>query len=50
MPQTTLINLQPNLLLTERDRIAFFQALIRPPKPNDRLERAFRAARERVTA
>jgi uncharacterized protein (DUF1778 family) len=37
-----------SLVLTERDRAVFFDALMRPPKPNARLRRAFLAARERV--
>lgn len=37
-----------NLALTERDRAVFFDALMHPPKPNARLRRAFREARERV--
>ena len=36
------------LVLSERDRQVFFDALIKPPKPNVRLKRAFKAARERV--
>jgi uncharacterized protein (DUF1778 family) len=48
MPQATVIDHQQSLLLSERDREAFFEALVHPPKPNERLERAFRAARERV--
>ena len=39
-----------SLVLSERDRAAFFDALVHPPKPNARLRRAFRAARERVAA
>jgi uncharacterized protein (DUF1778 family) len=39
-----------SLILSERDRAAFFDALVHPPKPNARLRRAFRAARERVVA
>jgi uncharacterized protein (DUF1778 family) len=50
MPQTAVIDLQQSLLLSERDRAAFFEALVHPPKANERLERAFRSARERVTA
>ena len=34
----------------DRDRAAFFNALVHPPKPNARLRRAFRAAREQVVA
>jgi uncharacterized protein (DUF1778 family) len=39
-----------SLVLSERDRAAFFDALVHPPKPNARLRRAFRSARERVVA
>ncbi len=39
-----------SLVLSERDRAAFFEALVHAPKPNARLRRAFRAARERVVA
>ena len=39
-----------SLVLSERDRAAFFDALVHPPKPNARLKRAFRAAEERVAA
>lgn len=39
-----------SLVLSDRDRAAFFDALVRPPKPNARLRRAFRSARERVVA
>ena len=38
------------LLLSERDRQVFFDALVHPPKPNARLRRAFRSAKERVVA
>lgn len=37
-----------SLVLSERDRTAFFDALVHAPKPNARLRRAFRSARERV--
>jgi uncharacterized protein (DUF1778 family) len=37
-----------SLVLSERDRAVFFDALVHAPKPNARLRRAFRAARERV--
>ena len=33
-----------NLALSERDRRVFFEALIHPPKPNERMRRAFEAA------
>jgi uncharacterized protein (DUF1778 family) len=36
------------LTLSERDRAVFFDALIHPPKPSPRLERAFAAERRRV--
>lgn len=36
------------LVLSEEDRAAFFDALVRPPKPNARLRRALRAERQRV--
>jgi uncharacterized protein (DUF1778 family) len=39
-----------NLVLSDRDRAAFFDALVRPPLPNARLRRAFRSAGERVVA
>jgi uncharacterized protein (DUF1778 family) len=48
MQQISAIDHQQSLLLSERDRAAFFEALIHPPKPNARLRRAFRATRERV--
>lgn len=50
MPQPVAVDLRRILLLSERDRTAFFDALVRPPKPNARLLRAFRAAQERVAA
>lgn len=36
------------LLLSERDRQVFFDALVHPPNPNARLRRAFRIAKERI--
>jgi uncharacterized protein (DUF1778 family) len=33
---------------SERDRQIFFTTLIKPPKPNARLKRAFKADRERI--
>ena len=39
-----------SLVLSERDRAAFFDALVHPPKPNALLRRAFRSAGERVVA
>jgi uncharacterized protein (DUF1778 family) len=38
------------LFLSERDRAVFFAALLRPPKPNARLRRAFRAAQKRIVS
>jgi uncharacterized protein (DUF1778 family) len=37
-----------SLVLSERDRAAFFDALVHAPRPNARLRRAFRSARERA--
>jgi len=50
MPQPVAIDTRQSLLLSERDRAVFFDALVHPPKPNTRLLRAFRAAQERVAA
>jgi uncharacterized protein (DUF1778 family) len=50
MPQLVAIDLCQSLLLSERDRAVFFDALVHPPKSNARLLRAFRAAQERVAA
>src|SRR5947209_8694964 len=36
------------LVLTDRDRIAFFEALINPPAPNERLQRAFTEHKRRL--
>lgn len=36
------------LVLSERDRKAFLDALIHPPEPNARLRRALKAANTRV--
>ena len=36
------------MVLSERDRTAFYDALVHPPKPNARLKRALRAERTRV--
>ncbi len=38
------------ILLSDRDRHVFFDALVHPPKPDARLRRAFRSARERVSS
>jgi uncharacterized protein (DUF1778 family) len=37
-----------SLALSAADRAAFFDALVRPPKPNARLRRALRAERSRI--
>jgi len=47
--QETLTRHQ-TLVLCERDRAAFFRALVHPPKPNARLRRAFRSARQRIVS
>jgi uncharacterized protein (DUF1778 family) len=36
------------IVLSERDRKAFFDALMHPPKPNARLKRAFRLAQKSI--
>ncbi len=36
------------LVLSDRDRAAFFDALVHPPAPNERLQRAFAERRRRV--
>ena len=36
------------LVLSERDRRAFFDALVNPPEPNGRLRRAFAEHKRRV--
>jgi uncharacterized protein (DUF1778 family) len=38
------------LVLSERDREIFFDTLMNPPKPNERLKEAFRAASESVVS
>jgi uncharacterized protein (DUF1778 family) len=35
--------------LSARDREAFFDALVHPPKPNARLKRAFRQAQKQIS-
>ena len=37
-----------SLALSERDRTAFFDALVHPPRPSDRLRRALASHRRRV--
>ena len=39
-----------SLVLSERDREVFFDALLHSPKPNARLRRAFRSAQERIVS
>jgi uncharacterized protein (DUF1778 family) len=39
-----------SLVLSERDRAAFFHALMNAPQPNSRLQRAFRSARQRIAS
>jgi uncharacterized protein (DUF1778 family) len=39
-----------SLLLSERDRKVFFDALVSPPRPNARLRRAFQSANAHITA
>jgi uncharacterized protein (DUF1778 family) len=39
-----------SLVLSERDREVFFDALVHAPKPNQRLRRAFRSAEELVVS
>jgi uncharacterized protein (DUF1778 family) len=36
------------LILSERDRAVFFDALVNPPAPNERLQRAFAEHKRRV--
>jgi uncharacterized protein (DUF1778 family) len=36
------------LVLSERDRTVFFDTLVNPPVPNERLERAFAEHKRRV--
>jgi uncharacterized protein (DUF1778 family) len=36
------------IVLTDRDRTLFFDALLNPPAPNERLRKAFREHRHRV--
>jgi uncharacterized protein (DUF1778 family) len=38
------------LVLSERDRRAFFDALVNPPEPNERLRRAFAEHKRRTAA
>lgn len=38
------------LVLTERDRAAFFNALVNAPEPSERLRRAFAAHKRRIAS
>jgi uncharacterized protein (DUF1778 family) len=44
------ISRHETIVLSERDRKVFFDALMHPPRPNARLKRAFRAAAERIAS
>jgi uncharacterized protein (DUF1778 family) len=44
------ISRHETLLLSDQDRQVFFDALVHPPKPNARLRRAFRSAKERIVS
>ena len=44
------ISRHETLVLSERDRQVFFDALIHPPKPNARLRRAFHSAKQRIAS
>jgi uncharacterized protein (DUF1778 family) len=36
------------IVLTDRDRTVFFEALVNPPEPSERLRRAFAAHKRRI--
>ena len=36
------------IVLSERDRVVFFDTLVNPPVPNERLQRAFAEHKRRV--
>ncbi len=38
------------LVLSNEERATFFDVLVNPPEPNDRLQRAFKAERRRVAS
>ena len=38
------------IVLSERDREVFFDALVHPPKPNARLKRAFQSVKKRIAS
>ena len=44
------ISRHESLVLSERDREAFFEALVRPPEMNARLARAFDAADQTIVS
>jgi uncharacterized protein (DUF1778 family) len=44
----SVIERHENLALSERDRAVFFDVLMNPPEPNERLRRAFAAERQRI--
>jgi uncharacterized protein (DUF1778 family) len=44
------ISRHETILLSDRDRQVFFDALVHPPKPSARLRRAFRSAKERIVS
>lgn len=47
-PARRAIGAHETLVLSERDREAFFDALIHPPKPSDRLVRALAEHKRRI--
>lgn len=38
------------IVLSDRDRAVFFEALVNPPDPNERLQRAFAAHKRRIAS
>jgi uncharacterized protein (DUF1778 family) len=44
------IDRHESLILSARDREVFFDALVHPPEPNERLRKAFQSAKERVVS
>jgi uncharacterized protein (DUF1778 family) len=52
LTQVTLATIRRHeeMTLSERDREAFFEALVHPPQPSKRLKHAFQQARKRVVA
>jgi len=45
-----VITRHETIALSERDREAYFDALVRSPKPNARLKQAFRSAQARIVS